>query len=47
MGPGFGPPVDMDMKKKLAEPKPKSIKEVPRYIKNVLFVKKCSIFIYK
>ena len=34
MGPGFGPP-NPEMINKLKEPKPKSIKEVPRYLKNV------------
>ena len=34
MGPGFGPP-NPEMINKLKEPKPKTIKEVPKYLKNV------------
>ena len=36
MGPGFGPPPNAEMNEKLKEPKPKSVKEVPAYIKNVV-----------
>ena len=37
MGPGrFGPPgMGQEMRDKLREPKPKNIKEVPRYLKNI------------
>ncbi len=35
MGPGYGPP-PRDFTDKLKEPKPKNIKEVPRYVKNVV-----------
>lgn len=35
MGPGFGPPPNMEMREKLKEPKPTSIKEVPTYLKNI------------
>ncbi len=37
MNPGFGPPMsNRDMIEKLKEPKPKSLKEVPRYLKNLI-----------
>lgn len=36
MGPGFGPPPNRDMNEKLKLPKPKSIKEVPNYLKKLL-----------
>ncbi len=35
MGPGFGPP-PREIMDKLKEPKPKNIKELPRYLKNVI-----------
>ncbi len=35
MGPGFGPPPN-GMLDKLKEPKPKTLKEVPRYIRNII-----------
>ena len=37
MGPfGFGPPPDSAMNEKLKEPRPKSLREVPRFIKNTV-----------
>ena len=36
MGPGFGPPKNAEMREKMKDPKPTSIKEVPAYLKNVL-----------
>ena len=36
MGPGYGPPPNADMRDKLKEPRPESLKEVPTYLKNVM-----------
>lgn len=36
MGPGFGPPPNREMNEKLKLPKPKSIQEVPGYLKKLL-----------
>ena len=36
MGPGFGPPPNTEMNDRLKEPKPKNVKEVPGYLKNVI-----------
>ncbi len=36
MGPGFGPPPNEEMNEKLKEPLPKSIREVPTYLKNTV-----------
>ena len=36
MGPRFGPPPNSDMNDRLKEPKPKSFKEIPGYLKRVI-----------
>ena len=36
MGPGFGPPMRDDVHERLKEPKPKSAKEIPSYLKRLI-----------